>query len=270
MAKEAWGRWGEGDERGAINRIDHETVKGAARLVREGRVISLAQPLSTATPLPKHRTPMMHLMGRDGGDYAAGGKRPGGFQFAEDTVLLPAHFATHIDALCHAWYDDQLYNGFSGNSIRSTTGALHCGIDKMGPIVSRGVLLDLVRLKGAPLAPGTAIGKSDIRVALEAVGVELQEGDALLIRTGWLESVLAAGEADFNAEPGIDVAAAEYLAEAGVAMIGADNFAVEVIPFATGKVFPVHQRVIRDYGIPLLEGAVLQPLADAGATVFCS
>jgi kynurenine formamidase len=269
MAKEAWGRWGEGDERGAINRIDSATVKGAARLVREGRVISLAQPLSSATPLPEHRAPMMHLMGRDGGDYAAGGKRPGGFQFAEDTVLLPAHFATHIDALCHAWYDDQLYNGFSGNSIRSTTGALQCGIDKMGPIVSRGVLLDLVRLMGAPLAPGTAIGKSEIRAALEAVGVELQSGDALLVRTGWLESVLATGKADFKAEPGIDVAAAEYLAEAGVAMIGADNFAVEVIPFATGKVFPVHQRVIRDYGIPLLEGAMLQPLADAGATVFC-
>jgi kynurenine formamidase len=269
MAKEAWGRWGEGDERGAVNRIDRAAVKGAAQLVREGRVISLAQPLSCSTPMPKHRAPMMHMMGRDGGDYAAGGKRPGGFQFAEDTVLLATHFATHIDALCHAWYDDQLYNGFSGNSIRSTTGAAHCGIDKMGPIVGRGVLLDLVRLKGAPLAPGTAIGKSEICTALEAAGVELRSGDALLIRTGWLESVLATGEADFNAEPGIDVAAAEYLAEAGVALIGADNFAVEVIPFATGKVFPVHQRVIRDYGIALLEGAMLQPLADAGATEFC-
>jgi kynurenine formamidase len=269
MAKDAWGRWGDGDERGAINLIDVAKVKGAARLVRDGHVISLAQPLSPNTPMPKHRAPMMHFMGRDGGDYAAGAKRPGGFQFAEDTMLLPMHFGTHIDALCHAWYDDELYNGFSGNSIRSTSAANRCGIEKMGPIVSRGVLLDLVRLKGGPLTPGTPIGKPDIRAALDAAGTELESGDALLIRTGWLESVLGASEVDFNAEPGIDVEAAEFLAQAGVAMIGADNFAVEVLPFAKGKVFPVHQRVIRDYGIPLMEGAMLKPLADAGAMVFC-
>jgi kynurenine formamidase len=245
MAKEAWGRWGECDERGALNLIDTTKVKGAAHLVREGRIISLAQPLSPDTPMPKHRASMIHLMGRDGGDYAAGGKRPGGFQFAEDTMIVPMHIGTHIDALCHAWYDDELFNGFSGNTIRSTTAATRCGIDKMGPIVTRGVLLDLVRVNGAPLPPGTAI------------------------RTGWLESVLGTSEVDFNSEPGIDVEAAEFLAEAGAAMIGADNFAVEVLPFPSGTVFPVHQRLIRDFGIPLMEGAMLKPLAETGATIFC-
>jgi kynurenine formamidase len=269
MAKEAWGRWGQCDERGAVNLIDVAKVKGAAQLVRDGRVISLAQPLSPETPIPKHRAPMIHLMGRDGGDYAAGGKRPGGFQFAEDTMVVPMHFGTHIDALCHAWYDDALFNGFSGNSIRSTTAATRCGIEKMGPLVTRGVLLDLVRLQGAPLAPGTSIGKAEIRAALDAAGGQLAPGDAVLLRTGWLESALGTGEVDFDAEPGIDVEAAEFLAEAGVAMIGADNFAVEVLPFAKGKVFPVHQRLIRDFGIPLMEGAMLKPLAEAGATLFC-
>jgi kynurenine formamidase len=269
MAKEAWGRWGECDERGAVNLIDLCKVKGAAHLVRDGRVISLAQPLSPETPMPRHRAPMIHLMGRDGGDYAAGGKRPGGFQFAEDTMVVPMHVGTHIDALCHAWYDDELFNGFSGNTIRSTTAATRCGIDKMGPIVTRGVLLDLVRLNGGPLTPGSRIGKLEIRSALDAAGAQLQVGDAVLLRTGWLESVLGTSEVDFSAEPGIDVEAAEFLAEAGTAMIGADNFAVEVLPFPSGKVFPVHQRLIRDFGIPLMEGAMLKPLAEAGATVFC-
>jgi kynurenine formamidase len=269
MAKEGWGRWGECDERGAINLIDIDKVKGAAQLVCQGRVISLAQPLSPDTPRPKHRAPMIHLMGRDGGDYAAGGKRPGGFQFAEDTIVVPMHFGTHIDALCHAWYDDALFNGFSGNTIRSTTAATRCGIDKMGPIVTRGVLLDLVRVHGAPLPPGTAIRKPEIKSALDAAGTELRVGDAVLLRTGWLESVLGTGEVDFDSEPGIDVEAAEFLAEAGVAMIGADNFAVEVLPFRSGEVFPVHQRLIRDFGIPLMEGAMLKPLAEAGATIFC-
>ena len=151
MAEQAWGKWGAEDERGALNHIEAEQVRHAAGLVRTGRVMSLAQPLSAATPVPGHRAPMLHFMGRDGGDYAAGGRRPGGFQFAEDTVVLPLHFGTHIDALCHAWYDDKLYNGFPSTGTRSTTGAARCGIDKMGPIVGRGVLLDMVAAAGRPL-----------------------------------------------------------------------------------------------------------------------
>jgi kynurenine formamidase len=268
MTKEAWGRWGDKDEKGAINLIDTVKVKGAVELVRKGRVINLAQPLSPKTPVPKHRSPMIHLMGRDGGDYAAGGNRPGGFQFAEDTMIVPMHFGTHIDALCHAWYDDELYNGFSSNTIRSTTAAKYCGVDKLPPIVSRGVFLDIVRLNRGPLAPGATIGLSDVITALEPVG-GLEHGDVLLIRTGWLESVLSTTDVDFEAEPGIDVEAAEFLAEAGVALIGADNFAVEVVPFPVGKVFPVHQRLIRDYGIPLMEGVALKQLAAADVAVFC-
>lgn len=269
MAKENWGRWGEYDEKGALNWVDAVKVKEAVGLVREGKLISLAQPLSPKTPVPKHRAPMIHLMGRDGGDYAAGAKTPGGFQFAEDTMVMPAHFGTHVDALCHAWYDNEIYNGFSSNTIRSTTAAAHCGVDKLGPVVSRGLLVDMVSLRGGPLKPGTVIGKADIVAALGTAGAELQRGDVLLIRTGWLESVLGTKDVDFDTEPGINVEAAEFIAEAGVAMIGADNFAVEVLPFPKGQVFPVHQRLIRDYGIPLLEGVVLKPLAEAGATAFC-
>jgi kynurenine formamidase len=184
-------------------------------------------------------------------------------------MVVPTHFGTHIDALCHAWYDDELYNGFSSNTIRSTTAAAHCGVDKMPPIVSRGILLDLASLKGGALAPGTAIGKADIQAAADAAGIGFQAGDVVLIRTGWLESVLGNKTIDFDIEPGIDVEAAEFLAESGVAIIGADNFAVEVLPFPAGKVFPVHQRLIRDYGIALMEGAMLKPLAEAGASVFC-
>jgi kynurenine formamidase len=263
MSKEAWGRWGTGDERGALNFIGPEQVQRAAALVRTGQVISLAQPLSPRTPVPKHRSGMQHFMGRDGGDYAAGARRPGGFQFAEDTVVLPLHIGTHIDALCHAWCDDCLYNGFPGQGTRSTTGALRCGIDKMGPIVTRGVLLDLVRLRGAPLSPRASIGRTDLEAA---ASVAIEPGDAVLIRTGWLESQTA--NVSFDEEPGIDGEAALWLAERGVAMVGADNFAIEAIPFPAGTVFPVHQRLIRDYGIPLLEGMELKPLSIHGRDQF--
>lgn len=267
MAEEAWGRWGEDDERGALNLIGPEEVRRAVALVRRGDVFGLAQPISERMMIPAHRPRASHFMGRDGGDYAAGARRPGGFGFAEDTVVLPVHLGTHMDGLCHAWCDHRLYNGFSETSVRSS-GAARLGIEKLPPIVTRAVLLDFVAIEGAPLADGDSIGRDRVIEACERAGTAITKGDAVLLRTGWLEAHEAAGKPDFNAEPGIDVDAALYLAEAGAALVGADNYAVEVLPFPEGTIFPVHQRLIRDYGIPLLEGLVLKPLAEAGAREF--
>jgi kynurenine formamidase len=266
MSQDNWNRWGAEDEKGALNHVGAEAVKRAAGLVSSGQVISLAQPLSARTPIPPHRAGMQHFMGRSGGDYAAGARRPGGFQFAEDTLLMPAHIGTHIDALCHAWYDDQLYNGFPGAGTRGTTGASRCGIDKMGPIATRGVLLDVAASRGGPLPDGAAIGVEDLIRAARRAGGEPGKGDVVLIRTGWAERQTAV--VSFETEPGLDLAAALWLAEREVAVVGADNFAVEVLPFAAGTVFPVHQRLIRDFGIPLLEGLVLKALSETGRHMF--
>ena len=230
MGQEAWGRWGREDERGALNYVGAPQVLRATSLVRTGRVISLAQPLSPETPVPNHRGPMMHFMQRDGGDYAAGGKRPGGFQFAEDTVVMALQFGTHIDALCHAWHDDQLYNGFSSHGTRSTTRAVRCGVEKMGPIVARGLLLNVLDDSGKALAKGTPVTRARLQAAAAQAGVTIERGDVVLVRTGWLETMLTDPHY-YDGEPGIDVEAGRWLAEAGVAAIGCDNFAVEHIPF---------------------------------------
>ena len=268
MSQNAWNKWGADDERGALNFIGPDQVRRATALVRTGEVLRLAQLLSPKTPVPAHRCGLQHFMGRDGGDYAAGAKRPGGFQFAEDTVVMPLHIGTHVDALCHAWYDDKLYNGYLGDTVRSTTGATRLGIEKMPPVVTRGILLDLVRLKGRVLANGESIGRADLEAAAAAAGVQPGRGDAVLVRTGWLEAQKGVKNVDFNQEPGIDVEAGLWLAESEVAVIGADNFAIEVLPFPEGKVFPVHQRLIRDFGIPLLEGLMLDPLVASGRHEF--
>lgn len=268
MARETWGRWGPLDERGAFNTVDADVVMNAAHLVREGHVLSLAQPLSAQTPVPAHRHRVTHLMDQDGGDYAAGAERPGGYQVADDTLFMPMHVGTHIDALCHAWYDDAFYNGFSSNSMRSTTGATHCGVDKLGPLVTRGVVLDFVRYRRAPLTAGMAITAAELAALVAAHNIALRPGDAVLIRTGWLESMLADPHRYFASEPGIDESGASWLAERGVSLVGADNFAIEAIPFAEGTYFPVHQHLIRDFGVPLLEGLVLAALGATGATEF--
>ncbi len=269
MRQNNWSRWGPEDERGALNHIGPDQVRRATALVQTGEVLRLAQLLSAKTPVPSHRCGLQHFMGRDGGDYAVqGSRRPGGFQFAEDTVVMPLHIGTHIDALCHAWYDDKLYNGYLGDTIRSTSGAARLGVEKMPPVVTRGVLLDLVKVKGRLLAPGENIGQADLEAAAAAAGVQVERGDAVLLRTGWLESQKGVRQPDFNIEPGINLEAAQWLAAREIALVGADNFAVEVLPFATGKVFPVHQYLIRDFGVPLLEGLMLDPLVASGRHAF--
>ena len=267
MAEEAWGRWGADDERGALNLIGEGEVRSAAALVRTGKVFALAQPISDRMMIPAHRPRVSHFMARDGGDYAAGSRQPGGFQFAEDTLVLPVHLGTHIDGLCHAWCGRKLYNGVPDTEIRST-GAGRLSVHRFPPIVTRGVLLDFVALAGGPLPDGESIGRDRLEQAYRQAGTEPRRGDAVLLRTGWQEAHEGLGSADFNAEPGLNSEAGLFLAERDVALIGADNYAVEVLPFPPGEIFPVHQRLIRDYGIPLLEGLVLKPLAESGARDF--
>ena len=122
-------------------------------------------------------------------------------------------------------------------------------------------------MAGAPLPIGATVSREMVEAAVARAEVAIEPGDAVLIRTGWLETMLA-DPRFYDGEPGIDLEAGEWLARRGVAVIGADNFAIEAIPFPKGQVFPVHQSVLRGYGVALIEGLVLEPLARAGATQF--
>jgi kynurenine formamidase len=138
----------------------------------------------------------------------------------------------------------------------------------MPPAVTRGVLLDVVALRGRALHAGEVVSRADLEACLAAAHLKLEPGDAALLHTGWLAAQQGVSDVDFNTEPGIDHDAGLWLAQQEIALIGADNFAVEVLPFAPGTVFPVHQCVIRDFGIPLLEGLQLEPLVRTGRYEF--
>lgn len=263
-----WGRWGDDDEAGALNLIGEPQVRRAVGLVEHGRVLRLGQDLGPTTPVPPHRKQVERFMSRDGGDYAAGARQPGGFQFAEEVVSFAAHTGTHVDALSHVWCGNQLYNGFPSSTIRSTTGAQRCGADKLPPVVTRGILLDVTIPHPGPLGPADTVSAADLQAAAQAADVTPEAGDAVLIHTGWLARSTGEGDEHFFGEPGIDEEAAHWLADADVAVIGADNYAIEVQPSAPGTMFPVHQILIRDYGIPLIENVVLDELARSGASTF--
>lgn len=265
-----WGRWGADDEVGALNLVTPEVTRRAAGLVRDGRTFTLAQPLGPSSPSPAHRPRPARYMNRDAGDYALGARTPGGFKFAEDTVQFPTHSGTHVDALSHAWAGEHLYNGHPEASIRSTRGAQRCGAEQLTPVVTRGVLVDLMAVEGGPLPPRAAVEPADLERGIAESGVAPEPGDAVLIRTGWWESHGTAGDY-FADEPGITGDAAAWLAGRDVALVGADNYAVER-QLAEEPGFPAHLVLLHQHGVPLIEnldlGDLAAALGEAGRSTF--
>lgn len=268
-----WGRFGTDDERGALNLIDENTVRDAAALVKEGRVYPLGLKVQrkgvpvidfrpTTERLTLFRDTDTESFRRLGSDGTVG--------VNEDVLVVPTHNGTHVDALAHMAVSGTLYNGHSADSVEAHRGAMRCGIEKTATVVGRGVVIDVARHKGVPyLQPGTPIGADDLKAALSASDISLHQGDIVLIRTGWLElfNTLGRGDAVPFAQPGITLQGAHYLADHDVAAVGADNAAVEVIPFDQDRYLCVHEALLHNCGITLYEHLVLQQLAKDKVSV---
>lgn len=259
-----WGRWGADDERGALNRITPASVVRAARTVELGVPLSLAVPLQPGKgPIFAGRHPMQHFMTRHGGDYAAGLPEKG-FGFADDYVLVATHGTTHLDALSHVWQDGLMWNGYSANTVTSV-GAKVCDMVKAGPIVTRALLVDVDSGDGGPERP---IGVDELSTAVAATGVTPAEGDALLVRTGWLRR-WKEGTATVEGWSGLAVDCADWIDEQGFSMVGADNIAVEFGPSPDPMdAAPLHVALIRNCGIHLLELMDLDAIAASGRHEF--
>jgi kynurenine formamidase len=260
-------KWGATDERGARNLIDAAaTLRGTAS-VRTGQVIALAVEIvgGSRGPATPQRAPAQHFMTRHGGDYAAGLEEKHGFGYADDVIMLPTHGTTHIDALAHVWCGGHMYNGFEATAVTSR-GAARCGIDKLAPIVTRGIFVDLAPDDAAP--PGTAIAREQLVAAVAATGATPQPGDALVVRTGWMKA-WREGRADPMHSTGLHHDCADWIAGSGFAIVAADNAAVEVLPSRDPAcAVPLHIRLMRDNGIYLAELLDLEELAAAGRATF--
>ncbi|HYK63636.1 MAG TPA: cyclase family protein, partial [Patescibacteria group bacterium] len=166
-----WGRWGKDDQRGALNYITNQKRAAAARLVQTGESVSLALPLATV-PAPDNPTPVTHLMVQAGAD-----SREQPLPYSGDYFAIAPHGManTHIDALCHVFWNNKMYNGFDASEVGSQ-GAKKCAIDvtRTG-IVSRGVLLDIARLKKVDwMEPGAKILPEDLDAAEKAQKVRVE------------------------------------------------------------------------------------------------
>ncbi|WP_284035600.1 cyclase family protein [Neobacillus sp. 114] len=249
-----WNRWGGEDERGTLNLLTPQVLLKAKEYIKQGKVYSLSYPIrQTKVPVFPGRNSALHFMTIDGGDYKSGIQSPGGVKIADDYIVMPTHGTTHVDGLGHVWTDEQIYNGHDQNNIRST-GAKKCGVEKIEWIVGRGILLDIALLKGVQnLDPGYVITPEDIMQCLDVQKVEIQQGDIILLRTGFMKTFETQPETFYESQPGIGIEAARFLAKQDIVGLGVDNLAVEPIPMEEKAKDSLHVLMIRELGIYLME-----------------
>jgi kynurenine formamidase len=265
-----WGKWGPEDQLGTLNYITSEVIRRSAQAVRRGVAFSLAIPFDSNGPQinqPRRFNPI-HRMILTGPDFTTGGfTRPGNVGFADDMVIMALQCATQWDALAHCFLDGKLYNGYDANLVGSQ-GARKNGIQNMARhIVTRGVLLDVPRVKGVEwLEPGYAITAADLDEACRAHRVTVGSGDALLVRTGQMTMCRRRGGwGDYAGgdAPGLSFHSAGWLHERQVAAVATDTWGMEVRPNEIPDSYqPLHQVLIPGMGMLVGEIFELDGLAE--------
>lgn len=259
-----WGRWGPDDERGTLNLITPEKRRQAAALVREGFPVSLARDAATE-PAVDNGNPYEHSMVAV--REAA----------SSDRIAVSFHGLahTHLDALGHHFIDGRMYNGFERDRyVTMEGGAARGSIHNVKDgIFTRGVLVDLPRLKGVPyLEPGTPVYVEDLEAWEKLAGVTISAGDAVFIRTGRWARRAALGPWNVGeSAAGLDPSVLPWLRARDIALLGTEA-AVDVVPRPGGTVItdpddylPVHNFVLVVLGMPLLDDCQLDALAEAAA-----
>lgn len=258
-------KWGAGDQRGSGNHMKPEAVLRAAKLIRTGEVIELGQVLSASMPffgtrrfdVHTKRTFMNPQSNRRGSNE-------------EYVVGEIGQVGTQFDGFAHQTIGDAMYNCFKVEEAATRTGFTKLGVEQVGTLMTRGVLVDIAGLKGVETLPDDyEITPRDITQALARQKLSLQPGDAVLLHTGYGKLWGKDNARYVKASPGIGVAAAEWLARQDPMLVGADNPSVEVSPNPDPKVsLPVHQILLVVNGIHLLENMKLDELAAKGVYEF--
>lgn len=245
------GRWGDSDQRGTLNLIDDAAVRRGVGAARQGRPFSLAIPFEKGGPqtgaIPGRDNPelVMNMVALPiTGD-------PAGFTTSDDRMSMGVQAATHWDAMCHVGYGGELYNG-NPSSVVTVDGASRLGIETFGPVVSRGILLDIARLKGVDhFEDGYPITGDDLDEALDATGLSIEPGDVVLVRTGHMH-FLRIGERDRYRMicPGLSTRSIEWFHRHDVGAVATDTFVLECFPPEDPEVMlPVHMIHLRDMGL---------------------
>src|SRR5262245_22776082 len=256
--------WGADDQRGAANRLTEKKVLEAKDLIRTGKVYQLGREYESGMPIPGKRHFSLTIPG------LPTGKPMGRNGLVHNDELVSGEIGqvgTQFDGLGHIGVrvgnDDVFYNGNKLSEFGTAYGLTKLGVEKVGPFFTRGILLDVAGVKGERSLPaGYVITVADLQKALEAANAAIREGDVVLIHTGHGFWWMTDNKKFSDGEPGIGMAAAKWLSEKKVCLIGCDNWALEVVPAEDPeRPFPVHQWLLVRHGIYILENLDLAELA---------
>jgi kynurenine formamidase len=263
-----WGRWGDDDERGTLNLVTPEAVRRGAAAVRTGTAFPLALPFDRRGPqdprFSQRPNPVRTLLEHD----FPYGEHPSVAHSSDDMVVMGLAAGTHWDSLAHVSYDGQIFNGFPAATITAEAGASRCGIDRVGALATRGVLLDVARARGVEhLAPGDAVTAEDLDAAVAVGGLEVESGDVVLVRTGVVRLFLSGDRSGYFVHmSGLDVSTVEWFHDRDAAAVALDNLNFEVLPGSHPDLFlPVHMLCLRDMGMLQGQNWNLEELAAACA-----
>lgn len=271
-----WGQWEDDDELGAGNFLDESQVLRGVKAVKHGKVFTLGLPINRAEgdPVAPGRKDADHFMELDKGHYEAGkADAPGlaGAQYADDVLYMFLHGTTHFDALGHFWYDDLLYNEFPAETTKG--GLEKCDIKPIADhgVVGHAVVLDIANHREVDHLPaGSQITLRELQACAESQGVDLEQRDILLLRTGWLERFYDEGKKEFYStgfdEPGLTCSdeLLEWFHEMEIPMLGTDTIGNEqTVSSETGTGHPLHSALLRDQGVLFNELLKLDELAAA-------
>jgi len=221
-----------------------------------GQVFELSMDLHQGMPHHPVHPPFLYSMVRQHGTV----KYAEGVSSANDIFVCGGHSGTHVDSLGHFSKDLVLREGHRAEDVQSLQGGLAVfGMETVKAFLCRGLLLDVAAHRGeAVMARGHAIGHRELEATAKAQGVRLEPGDAVLVRTGWINRWDAGDYFNQEGVPGVDLSGARWLADHGIALAGADNYAFEVVPDMRK---PVHCFFLIERGIHILEVANLEALS---------
>jgi Putative cyclase len=233
-------KWGPNDEIGAANNMSPDIVVKAAGLIKTGKTYALGIETNSKTPAFPPRT--FKVLVLQPGQAGGSGLGPSKTTYNDDIIEGWVGIGSQIDGLGHIGVDWTYYNGLKSGDFAAADGLKKLGVEKIPPLVTRGVLLDMAGYLGTDVVKeGTAFNVAEIEGAAKKQGVEIRQGDVVLFHTGWVSLIGKDDKRYSTGEPGLGVEGAKYLVGKGVVAIGADSWALEVIPFESKNVFEVHQ-----------------------------
>jgi kynurenine formamidase len=245
-------KYGAQDEIGAANLITPQSVLEAVKLVKTGKTYPLAVPIDKHLPAFRHRS--FHLTNVQPGEAGGTSTGPNKFTFNDELVVGWTGVGTQLNGIGHIGIDNVYYNGNRAPDFVTVEGVEKLGVEKVPPIVARGVVLDMTAIYGKAIVPeDTEFPVADLQKALDRQHVEIRKGDVVLFNTGWLELIGKDDEKFLKVEPGIGMEAAKWLVDKGIVAFGGDTWASEIYPAADGQEFPVNQFMLAKNGIYNLE-----------------